>query len=470
MAMRTGAMRAMATRRHSVARQTGWAMAAVVVLAVLVSALITAGLVGSHARAETRHSLVLQADQAAAVLDAADPNDVSTTLQVLRRQRTPTAWRAANGVVRGAALARQAYGRLGQPQPSRAASRQTRVDGRLVLVELRPLSRNRVLVMAREVTTFGPEAGFLWRMLAGLVAGLLVAGLAAWWLSRRISGPLRDTAEVAQRLAAGERGVEVPVDGPREVAEVGESVNALAASLERSEGRQREFLMSVSHELRTPLTAIRGFGEALADGVTMGEQARRAGETILAEAGRLERLVGDLLELARVGAVDFSVDVAPVDLRELVEAAAAVWAERARAAGVDFRLEVPDPAYGPVVAPTDPVRLRQVVDGLAENALRVTPAGRPLVLALGVEGPSGADGACLVEVRDGGPGLSEEDREVAFERGALHDRYRGVRRVGTGLGLALVKALVDGLGATITVEPAPLEGGTAFTVRLPRDP
>ena len=470
-------------RRLSVARQTGWAMAAVVVVAVLVSGLITAGLVGGHAREETRRSLVLQADQAAAVLDAADPMDVPTTLQVLRRQPTPTAWRATNGTVRGAPLARTAYARLGQPQPTAASSRQTRVDGSLVYVELRPLTRERVLVMAREVTAFGPEAGFLWRMLAGLGAGLVVAGLVAWWLSGRISGPLRDTARLAQRLAAGERGVEVPVEGPREVAEVGESVNALAASLDRSEGRQRDFLMSVSHELRTPLTAIRGFAEALADGVSTGEDARRAGETILAESTRLQRLVGDLLELARVGAADFAVHAAPVDLRDLVTAAGAVWAERARVVGLDFALEVPDPASGPVVLETDPVRLRQVLDALAENALRVTPAGCPLVLALRLEeGPGGGrateapgartpgdgPGYAVLEVRDGGPGLTREDREVAFERGVLHDRYRGVRQVGTGLGLALVKALVDGLGGTIAVGEAPVEGGAAFTVRLPR--
>lgn len=450
-------------RRPSVALQTARAMAAVVVLAVLVSGLITAGLVTSSARAETRRTLVLQADQAAALLDAADANDVTTTLRVLRRLPTPTAWRAPSGAVRGAPLARTAYAQLGRPQPTGATSRQTRLDGDLVLVELRPLDRGATLVMAKRVTPFGPAGGFLGRMLAGLAAGMVVAGLAVWWLSRRIAGPLRDTAEVAQRLALGERGVEVPVEGPREVAEVGEAVNALASSLERSEGRQREFLMSVSHELRTPLTAIRGFGEALADGVTTGEDARRAAQVVLAEASRLERLVGDLLELARVGAADFTVDLTPVDLREVLQAAGVVWAGRAREACLTFGLEVPQTESGPVVVDTDPVRLRQVLDGLAENALRVTPAGQPLVLALRVEGEE-----AVVEVRDGGPGLSAEDRAVAFERGALYDRYRGERRVGTGLGLALVKALADGLGATVTVAPAPVEGGTAFAIRLSR--
>jgi two-component system sensor histidine kinase BaeS len=126
--------------------------------------------------------------------------------------------------------------------------------------------------------------------------------------------------------------------------------------------------------------------------------------------------------------------------------------------GVAFAVELPP---WPLVGVTDGVRLRQIIDGLAENALRVTPAGRPIVLALAMEGPLG-----VVEVRDGGPGLSADDRAVAFERAALYNRYRGVRRVGTGLGLALVKALADRLGLTCDVGVAP-EGGACFRVGVP---
>jgi signal transduction histidine kinase len=217
--------------------------------------------------------------------------------------------------------------------------------------------------------------------------------------------------------------------------------------------------MSVSHELRTPLTAIRGFGEALADGVATGEAVPQAGRTIVSEAARLDRLVADLLDLARLGADDFRYDVTPVDLDALVAEAGQVWGRRCAAVGVEFRLERPGV---PVLTRTDPTRVRQAVDGLAENALRVTPAGAPLVLALRTEG---AD--AVLEVRDGGPGLTAADREVAFERSALHDRYRGVRHVGTGLGLALVKALATGLGGRVEVDVAPVEGGACFRVLLP---
>src|SRR5439155_4419868 len=175
--------------------------------------------------------------------------------------------------------------------------------------------------------------------------------------------------------------------------------------------------------------------------------APAAGRTILAESRQLERLVSDLLDLARLGAADFRIDIAQVDLTSLVQDAAGVWRARCEAEGVPFRAELP--AY-PVYVETDPTRVRQIIDGLAENALRVTPAGRLIVFALHEE-PSGA----VLQVRDGGPGLTPEDLAVAFERGALYQRYRGVRRVGTGLGLALVHGLAGRLGGSASAGRAP---------------
>jgi two-component system sensor histidine kinase BaeS len=123
-----------------------------------------------------------------------------------------------------------------------------------------------------------------------------------------------------------------------------------------------------------------------------------------------------------------------------------------------LRVRLPD---APVLVETDPGRVRQVIDGLCENALRVVPAGALLVLAVH-PGESGG----VVEVRDGGPGFTDEDLQVAFERGALNRRYRGIRKVGSGLGLALAARLVARLGGRITAGHAP-EGGAMFTVELP---
>jgi two-component system, OmpR family, sensor kinase len=132
--------------------------------------------------------------------------------------------------------------------------------------------------------------------------------------------------------------------------------------------------------------------------------------------------------------------------------------------GVAFHLDCPP---GAALVRTDPSRLRQALDGLFDNALRLTPAGAPIVLAVRVMPPSPQSPAWVaIEVRDGGPGLTPADLAVAFERSALYERYRGIRQVGTGLGLAIVHGLVTRLGATIEAGHA-VEGGARFTIGLP---
>ncbi|MFF6979262.1 sensor histidine kinase [Streptomyces sp. NPDC008343] len=292
-----------------------------------------------------------------------------------------------------------------------------------------------------------------------LVLGLTGAALAGALLARRLARPLVSAARTAHRLSEGARGVTVPADGPAEVAELAGALNTLDTALTHSENRQRDFLLSVSHEIRTPLTTARGYAEALADEVITGEEVPDAGRILRTEIERLEHFVGDLLALARLEADDFRLDIAEVDLDALVTEAAGSWSPRCARHDVDFRIERPG---RPLLITTDGFRVRQLLDGLAENALRVTPAGKPIVLALRADGPG-----ALLEVRDGGPGLTGDDIEVAFVRGALTDRYRGVRPVGSGLGLAIAHRLTGRLGGTITAQQGAPEGGAWFAVRLP---
>lgn len=306
--------------------------------------------------------------------------------------------------------------------------------------------------LVQETETTGTYRKLVRNVLFALGIGLAVACLAGLALGTFLARPLRRVASVAHSMSTGRRDLRVPVAGPAELAEVATSVNVLADALQRSESRQRDFLLSVSHELRTPLTAVTGFAESLADGVVSGAQVAPVGTVILDEARRLDRLVTDLLDLARLGADDFRLDLATLSLEPVVRSAAEVWHARCHARGVAFSLEI---SSSPVVL-ADARRLRQVIDGLLENALRVTPAGRPVVLGL----------SSVLEVRDGGPGLAAEDYPVAFDRGVLHARYQETRPVGTGVGLALVHGLVTRMGGTITAGPAP-EGGAAFTVTLP---
>ncbi|GAA1748174.1 HAMP domain-containing sensor histidine kinase [Luedemannella helvata] len=369
-----------------------------------------------------------------------------------------------------------------------------RYNGRAVLIEARAVSAGTGIVLLRPASEVGVRA-IAARLWIALAAGLLAGLGAGVLLARLLARPIRRAAGAARRLSAGDRGVRLPVTPPDEVADLAHALNDLAAALATSEGRQRAFLMSISHELRTPLTTLKGYAEALADGVVDPDATRRTGETMLAEASRLDRLVADLLALARLEADDFPLSVAPVDVADLVGGAAEAWAARCADAGVLLRVESPG-SMPPV--PTDAMRVRQVVDGLLENALRVVPPGAPIVLACGLG--SGSDSGSgsgsgsdeptvplpilggraavapwagrahvVLEVRDGGPGLTDDDLAVAFERGALHERYQGVRKVGSGLGLALAARLVHRLGGQISVGHA-AEGGARFVVRLPYEP
>lgn len=336
------------------------------------------------------------------------------------------------------------------------------VDGEDYFLSARPVNGlYGVVLLAPGNTAVEPAADGMRRLVAAMLVGVAVASVIGYLASRRITRPLRTFAATAQQLSAGERDIRVDTTGPTEVAEIARSLNELSRALAASESRQRDFLLSVSHELRTPLTAIRGYAEAMADGVVPAADLPATAVVMQAEADRLDRLVADLLDLARLGAVDVSVTPADVDLVGVVRAAADVWTDRCAREDVRFTASVP---AGPVVVRTDAVRCRQIIDNLAENALRVTPAGAQIVLSCGVAGAHG-----VVEVCDGGPGLTEADRAVAFEPGALYARYRGVRPVGTGVGLALVGRLAARLGGSAFVAAAP-GGGAAFGVRLPVAP
>ena len=454
-------------QRWSLTAQTALVTTAVALVAVIITGLVSLGLVRDATEEQARRTLGDSADLVAATLDRRQeiaeragrrvPPQLRTLLDAQQIGVEIVAPEAAGSA--GLDDAQVAALAAGSPVSARVA-----VAGVDTFVEARPTEAGRAVVLTQPVTAARQlSAEGRRRLVSALVIGLVVAVIAGVVLSRLVARPLRRAAAAAHRMSTGARDVRLPPEGPREVAEVATALNALATALATSEGRQREFLLSVSHELRTPLTAISGYAEALSDGVVPPSDLERTGETVREEARRLERLVSDLLDLARLNAKDFRIDLAEVDLTELVRAAGQVWADRCRPHGIRLGLELP-PA--PLIAITDATRVRQILDGLAENALRVTPQGRPIVLAARVD-PDDARNAIL-EVRDGGPGLTTDDIAVAFERSALYERYRGVRRVGTGLGLALVAGLADRLGGHASAGTAP-EGGASFTIRLPRE-
>jgi two-component system OmpR family sensor kinase len=224
----------------------------------------------------------------------------------------------------------------------------------------------------------------------------------------------------------------------------------MSDSLSRAQTGQRRFLESVSHELRTPLTSIRGYAEAVGEGAVSPAEG---GRIIGAEAHRLERLVADLLDLARLGREGFAVDSVPIDLAELASRAVDRHRPAAEALGLAPTTDAGDPAP----ARGDEGRVLQVVSNLIENALRLTPPGGQVQV-------SASPG--VLRVRDTGPGIAPEDLPRAFERFYLHDRYRSERPVGSGLGLAIVHELVQAMHGSVSASAAD-GGGAEFIVRLP---
>ena len=429
-------------------------MAGVAVLGAVLAGLLTAPLLAGATRDAVREPLAQQAE----LLSRLPP----VALRSERLDRLTTDSDVVLGLVDpdgstvGVATALDDDD-LAALQDGRAVSTRARYDRKSVIVEARPTRDGGAVVVAKDVRLADAVgARVVRRTVLAIGLGLLVAVLTATVLARRLTRPLTETAAVARRLAAGERGVPVPESTTTEVAEVVTALGGLDAALRASEGRQREFLRSVSHELRTPLTTIRGYAEGLSDGVVGADEAASVGRIVAAEAERMERYVADLLALSRLEADDFSLTPSEVDVAALVETAATAWQERAARAGIALETQV-----SPCRAVTDGARLRQVVDVLVDNALRVCAAGERVVLTANPH-----EGGVRVEVRDSGPGLSEDEAAVAFEPGVLHDRHPE-RAGGAGLGLAIADRLVQRLGGRIEVGLAP-EGGARFTVELPK--
>jgi two-component system sensor histidine kinase BaeS len=292
-------------------------------------------------------------------------------------------------------------------------------------------------------------SGYAWGLLIAAAAGGLLAALAAFLLARRISRPIDRVSAAARSLARGSHPEPVPVEGAAEVATLAIAFNDLAAQLRQAQEAERNFLLSVSHELKTPLTAIRGYAEAVEDGAV---DPREAAATVASEARRLERLVRDLLDLARMNRTDFSVHNTEIDLAEVADDAVRRYEQQAGAFGVELHVV----ADGAAPALADADRVLQIVSNLVENALRLTPPGGEVRV---VAEPG------ILRVEDTGPGLAEADTEHAFERFYLHERYGLERKVGTGLGLAIVKELTLAMGGDVDVESRP-DTLTVFTVRL----
>jgi signal transduction histidine kinase len=294
------------------------------------------------------------------------------------------------------------------------------------------------------------------RLALALLAGILVTAGLAWYLSGRVTRPVTALAKAADEVAEGRYDVEVPeMKGGDEIADLADSFRQMATRLAEAEELERNFLMTVSHELRTPLTAIRGHVEALREGLVEDPQVRAMSlDVILSEAGRLERLVGDVLDLAKLDARRFTVLREEVDMERLLETAYVVFGEEAKRRGIRYERHV---GPSPIIV-SDGDRVLQIISNLLANAFRWTPDGGRVDLEL-----HASNGKLAVSVEDSGPGIDPHERDRIFRPFWTHDGR------GTGLGLAIARELALALGGRIELE-SEVGKGSRFQLVLPTEP
>jgi signal transduction histidine kinase len=293
----------------------------------------------------------------------------------------------------------------------------------------------------------------VWQLAIAFGVGVIVIGLLGVYLARRLTRPLGALAAAADEVAGGDYAVELPpARGSDEISTLSRRFGDMAAKLAESEQLSRNFLMSVSHELRTPLTAIRGHVSALREGVIEDPELRSASLAVIEEeAMRLERLVGDVLDLAKLDAHRFTVLQEEVDMEQLTERAFTAFGEEARRRAIDYRRDI---RAQPVIL-TDGDRVLQIISNLLSNAFRWTPEGGRIWVELEAE-----NGAVSVAVSDTGPGIGPEERERIFR--PFWSRDGG----GTGLGLAIARELALALGGRIDLKSEP-GLGSRFELVLP---
>ncbi|MFC0042476.1 sensor histidine kinase [Actinomadura rayongensis] len=280
----------------------------------------------------------------------------------------------------------------------------------------------------------------------------LAVGVSAF-LATRLVRPIRALTAAAQRMRDGDRTARVRA-GDGELGRLGAAFNDMSEHLANAERQRKEMISDVSHELRTPLSNVRGWLEAVHDGVAELDPALTA--SLIEEILLLQHIVDDLQQLALADAGRLRLHPEPVPVADLLDQTATAHRAQAEAAGLRLTVQADD-----VDVLADPVRLRQAVGNLTANALRYTPSGGAVELRA-----HATDGTVLIEVADTGTGIDKDALPHVFDRFWRADKSRNRRTGGSGLGLAIVRTLTEAQGGTATATSEPGEG-TTFTLRLP---
>ena len=293
-------------------------------------------------------------------------------------------------------------------------------------------------------------------LLAASLIAVVTAIIVSLAVSGRIAGPVGRLSGAARRIAGGHYAERVPESGEGEIGDLAQTFNAMAGSLEATERRRLQLVGDVAHELRTPLATLDGYLEGLEDGVI--EPKDETWHLLRSETARLTRLVDELAELWRAEAHQLPLKIEPVDLTQVCRDVAERFTPLAEERGISVVLDLPVATH----ARADRDRASQIVANYLSNAIRYAPNGSSVSIATRLEGAQ-----VLVAVADQGSGLSADQLEKVFERFYRVDPSRSRALGGSGIGLAIVRALADGMGGRAWAESAGPGLGSRFLVALP---
>lgn len=296
--------------------------------------------------------------------------------------------------------------------------------------------------------------------------GLILAPLAlimillTIWIGRKIiiaiTKPLSQMERVANHMAMGDFSERITITSEDEIGRLGKAFNKMVHSLETEDVKRKEFLANVSHELRTPLSYIKGYSEAILDGVAKGEQQFKFTQLIHKEAGRMQRLVHDLLDLAQLEGERFPLKKQPIVFAQLIEDVLETYELKC----IEKQIRIETNLDPDIIVMIDEDRMQQVLHNLLDNAIRYTEQANTIMIQL-----KRTDKQCELKVKDTGIGIDAEHLEQLGERFYRVDKARSRQHGGTGLGLAIVKQIVHIHNASWRVESEKGKG-TTFIIKL----
>ena len=296
----------------------------------------------------------------------------------------------------------------------------------------------------------------IWMVLFTLVITICVAGIILWFISKKITTPLREMNNIALKMAKGDFSEEVLIETKDEIGQLGESFNYMAAELESLEGMRREFLANVSHDLRSPLTSIKGFLIALMDGAIPNERKQHYYKLMKVETERLIKLVNDLLDVTQLESGQLKLNLKNYNLTEQLRVITAKLEPQLNGSEINIMLEA---SSEDLYVFADQDRMEQVFINLLGNAIQFSPPNSSIYLKLIKE-----EDKVKIVVRDEGKGIKEEELPFIWDRFYKSDKARS-KKVGMGIGLSIVKSIIQLHHSEIQVE-SKIGIGTEFSFKL----